>query len=619
MAKMYPEKPVVNISLGRVPAGETEVFNLLKACLPDDWVVMHSVRENRGKINYEADFVVLVPHKGILVLEVKAHKKFLISDGCWQEYHADEDKWVDLNKQTPLEQAFLASKQFVAARVDDGTVIYRAEKGYYMPKLRFSSAAILINIEHMDEKAFRCDAAKHRKNLDPAKRYLCGLKNLQEMGASGELARLLESYFGEGWYSDEFDQTVMEQIRCKVKPCCLLDADPDFYRLNLERAAQRASVLLEATAESSDDVLVSGCAGSGKTVMLVREAKRLYRQACCEQRPVRILVLCYNKALAKHLQELFVDCPKRGQQEVRVCSFHTFALEELRTVDPSWSDFSAKQKSYGESGVWAALTKQFCRLLFQCGCEHRSAPTVYDHIFIDEVQDFETIWLNSLWVYRRMEENESGDCSGRFYYFCDLNQTLYKGRESLPTAPMKIQLRHNLRNARQIAHFNSRCLKRENLPESALPIPLETLEGRDVQIFDEAEVASRRGQVADLVQRLISEEKASPSDIAILSPYKKGHRENSFPAVDGRVRLSTIRSFKGLEADYVILTDCVPRDTEGADSVQSLEDFYVASSRAKFALYILPAPGGKELLESWLKQARQLDDAAPDDDLPDGW
>ena len=160
---------------------------------------------------------------------------------------------------------------------------------------------------------------------------------------------------------------------------------------------------------------------------------------------------------------------------------------------------------------------------------------------------------------------------------------------------------------------------REDLPENVLPIPLETLEGREVQIFDEAEVPSRREQAAKLVRRLIEREGVNPSDIAILSPYKKGHRENSFPAVDGRVRLSTIRSFKGLEADYVILTDCVPRDTEGADSVQSLEDFYVASSRAKFALYILPAPGGKELLESWLKQARQLDEATTNDELPDGW
>lgn len=613
---MYPGKPAVNISMARVPEGETEVFELLKSTLPDDWIVMHSVRENRGQINYEADFVVLIPHKGILVLEVKAHKKFRIKDGCWQEYHADRDSWVDMEKQTPLEQAFLASKQFVAAREEDGSIERRGK--YFTPKLRFNSAAILINIERLDEEALSCDAAKHRKNLDPAKHYLCGLQNLQEMGASGELTRLFESYFGEGWYSDEFDLAIMDILRREVKPCCLLDADPAFYRMNLERAAQRASVLLEATAESSADVLVSGCAGSGKTVMLVREAKRLYRKACREQSPVRILVLCYNKALSEHLQKLFVDCPQRGQQEVRVCSFHTFALEELRIFDPSWNDFNAKQKSYGDSGVWAALIEQYNEALCRRVTDPSGEPALYDHIFIDEVQDFEASWLSSLQAYRRLAGPELEDRGGRLYYFCDLNQTLYKGRQSLPDAPMKILLRHNLRNARQIAHFNSRCLKK-NLPESALPIPLETLDGREVQLFDEAEVTMRREQVAKLVQRLIDREGVNPSDIAILSPYKKGHRENSFPAVDGRVRLSTIRSFKGLEADYVILTDCAPRDTEGADSVQSLEDFYVASSRAKFALYIFPAPGGKELLESWLKQARQLDDVTEFDELPDGW
>lgn len=55
------------------------------------------------------------------------------------------------------------------------------------------------------------------------------------------------------------------------------------------------------------------------------------------------------------------------------------------------------------------------------------------------------------------------------------------------------------------------------------------------------------------------------------------------------VLFSTIRSFKGLEADAVIIID-VPRP----DTLPhfSLSDFYVACSRAKHLLVVLPVCEG---------------------------
>ena len=49
----------------------------------------------------------------------------------------------------------------------------------------------------------------------------------------------------------------------------------------------------------------------------------------------------------------------------------------------------------------------------------------------------------------------------------------------------------------------------------------------------------------------------------------------------------TIRSFKGLEADYVILTD-IPKPTDDPTSGFSYDDFYVGCTRAKYGLYIVP-------------------------------
>ena len=66
---MYPGKPVVNIALGRVPEGETEVYELLRSSLPDDWIVMHSVRENKTtEILSLVDWTTIFFFSGLFVI-----------------------------------------------------------------------------------------------------------------------------------------------------------------------------------------------------------------------------------------------------------------------------------------------------------------------------------------------------------------------------------------------------------------------------------------------------------------------------------------------------------------------------------------------------------------------
>ncbi len=50
-------------------SAERHSFNLLKAHAPEDWIVLHSLKLDRRE--REIDFVVLVPHRGVVCLEVK--------------------------------------------------------------------------------------------------------------------------------------------------------------------------------------------------------------------------------------------------------------------------------------------------------------------------------------------------------------------------------------------------------------------------------------------------------------------------------------------------------------------------------------------------------------------
>jgi hypothetical protein len=67
--------------------GEREIFRKLKeSSKGEDWIVLHSLEllSHINKDQSEADFVVMIPGTGILVLEVKAAKSVSQNENGWQ-------------------------------------------------------------------------------------------------------------------------------------------------------------------------------------------------------------------------------------------------------------------------------------------------------------------------------------------------------------------------------------------------------------------------------------------------------------------------------------------------------------------------------------------------------
>ncbi|MGM0609125.1 MAG: NERD domain-containing protein [Candidatus Muiribacteriota bacterium] len=81
MAKMIP---AVTDSI--VYEGEREIALKLEND-PDtkDWIVLHSldIKGHRSQVTGECDFVVIIPGKGVLCIELKGCKSLKVSDGCW--------------------------------------------------------------------------------------------------------------------------------------------------------------------------------------------------------------------------------------------------------------------------------------------------------------------------------------------------------------------------------------------------------------------------------------------------------------------------------------------------------------------------------------------------------
>ena len=97
--------------LGPTPTDrwEREMLNQLKLQLPHDWVVVSNVTwATKGDSGYvtdgQADFVVLVPDSGMVIVEVKGSRGIWIDDdGKWYRFEPDGGKI--LVSKAPPEQA----------------------------------------------------------------------------------------------------------------------------------------------------------------------------------------------------------------------------------------------------------------------------------------------------------------------------------------------------------------------------------------------------------------------------------------------------------------------------------------------------------------------------------
>lgn len=115
---------------------------------------------------------------------------------------------------------------------------------------------------------------------------------------------------------------------------------------------------------------------------------------------------------------------------------------------------------------------------------------------------------------------------------------------------------------------------------------------------------ARAQKIRQIVEAWIGKGKLKASQIAVLSPFDKNKscladdtkigkiplciNPNEWRAEKG-VLFATIRSFKGLEADAIIVTDIPNPETTKYFSVS---DFYVGCSRAKHLLVVLTTESG---------------------------
>lgn len=322
---------------------EVEVWNALRACLPDGWIVWHSLRiRDDDRIVYEADFVVASPEFGMLVLEVKGGR-MEIRDGFWFRDGQRLEK-------CPLWQARNAAH-----------CIDRKLGRLGVPAPPFGAAVLLPGVEFSDgpssgDLAGAVIGRQELPFLDEALRAAAArVVPKRPVPALGLWTKALHRLWGESW----------------VPTLSTRDAARFAERRILQLDAEQLRLL--DLAEETPRALVTGAAGTGKTLV----ARELCRRRA--RRGQRTLYLCFTRALGAALRRDFPESPQEGPPP-HAATVRQLAVELLgragRTFDLQ------------REGAWDEVSLEGAAAAETLGLEP------YDLVVVDEAFDLaESDWM----------------------------------------------------------------------------------------------------------------------------------------------------------------------------------------------------------------------------------
>lgn len=568
MARMMPDIAPSSIE----NSGERAAYSPIASQLPDKWMVRYHYpfcwRVGRRLKEGEADFIVIAPGRGLMFIEVKGSHGFDCRDGQW--YRCKKNGCQE-PADNPFEQATnakhriverIARKVFGGRGKEDFPGVFGHIVMYPHGKVE---GALPESVEPTLMVAHR-DMSNLRQRIEGAF-DAWGDESLQARFTAEQAQRVAK------FFSDDM---------CAV-PVLSANVEEDDQRIE---EITRLQFLAFRGLLGAKRVHVTGPAGSGKTLLARWTCEHLASKG------ERLILTCYNRVLAEWLR-----------QAHRESSFeiHTFFSLCRQIVQKAGLPFSPRD----DPRFW---TEEAPRLFVEA--IDRIPPERlerFDGVIIDEGQDFhEDWWLPLLLLLRDPDK-------GRLCVFSDDDQRGMFGRGgAYPNGLVPFELRENCRNTRRIASYCGNVIGR-----TFEATPLQP-EGSSPVLADALGDAKERSAAVKRIFGELRRQGFSPSQIAVLSPFKSSSSGSSLsflrpmhglPVGGGSENVSewkanrliwasTIKAFKGLEADCVILTDASMADIDEQD----LSELYVGATRAKHKLEVIPqSEADRKMLTSFLK------------------
>lgn len=573
-ARMLPAFCPVDVS-----PGEREIFRMLQQDpAASGWVVLHSLDlvDHVRKVQGEADFVVLMPGEGVVVLEVKSHSTVRFDQGVWWLGNSSNP-----DPRGPFKQASSALHSIRK---------YLQQRGL-ASSVPFASAVVFSNAP------FNFSSPEWHAWQVLDKHALRARPITESLRAVIRKARQHYNEKGLRWMARGVHATAEElaEIALALRPRFEMIASPSARRIMLEedllRCTEQQFRVLDDTAANAR-LLLTGLAGTGKTTLAVEVARREK-----SENPESIVgFFCFNKLLG----ELLATQCASLHEGFRPGSFHSWMVE-----------FSGQRPPPGRSEdpeFWSRELPEYCIAKLTAP---GMASGFLDLLVIDEAQD---LFVDSyLDVFDLLLKG--GLRHGRWRFFGDFERQDIFARGAVSRSDFFSRrvdercamqsLSENCRNTQEISAVVTTHARLR--PGYSRVLRNDTRHDPEIMFYrDQNDQLEKCLSLLDAYQA----EGFSPRELVLLSPQRSGsisHALAQHPRWKGRVveycmdcralSFSTIHAFKGLESPVVILTD-----VRGISTPHDRDLLYVGMSRALHRLAVLCHDDTKdEFKQSWIQ------------------
>jgi hypothetical protein len=541
--------------------GEQDVFKRLQDDpATADWIVLHSldIAHHIRAVSGELDFLVLVPGKGALALEVKACRTLRREDGLW--FYGGQERGDPRGPFKQASQGMHSVRKVVERHPDLGRVM-------------FFSAVLFPYVPFKDQS----DEWHSWQAIDNRQFSAAPLSSLI-LGVLESARAFLATRPGARWFNPgacEPTRRQCEVISHLLRPNFETVQSPSQRRQErdheLRTFTEEQFAALDAMA-ANQRVLFEGAAGTGKTFLALEEAFRSARSG------KRVLLLCFNTMLAAWLR----DQAHQLDPSITTKTIHAYMLQISRQDTPGTG------RRYWEDDLPACALERLVE-------DESFIP--FDEIIVDEAQDIlRESYLDVLDLSLR-----GGLAAGAWRLFGDFERQALYGAADVSAeqfcsarggSPSRFRLATNCRNTPRIVEL-TRLLCGLGDTYARVLRPDTGIEPSVRFVGSEDSAPTELAEILDELYR----DGLRGSDIAVLSPLADGccaarvmqapWASRLVPARDAgadEIPYATVHAFKGLEAAAIVITDINSITGSAAENL-----LYTAMTRATDRLIVLAA------------------------------
>lgn len=575
MAKLLP--PYINKNCKST--GERMLFDIFKhSSFTKDWIILHSLNlsQHSKRLYGEIDFLILIPCGGIYVMEVKGGNVKCI-DGVWQFTDKFGNTYTsNIGPFNQARDAMFSLRSAIEKEFGKGHKITKILSGFLcaFPHVSFDKHSVEYESwQILDKESIRSSAENFFQKL---------------------VQQFIQKYRGQRWFSEKDSLPDVNELNLL---CDFLRGDFERVRTIRERLEEFDRQVKSYTAEQyrildsiqiNDRCVIQGSAGTGKTMIALESAIR----AASEGKAV--FLTCFNRLIGEWMKKQVEE----WKDNITVSSLHSFLFEISKGYDYDKSQ-SNKQDFY---------TKYLPTLLkdiFQKGISRK-----FDKLIIDEGQDL--IREEYLNLFDAMLNGGLANGNWEIYgdfesqaIFAQLSKDEMLSLINKVAQPTKFLLKINCRNTKQIGEETSLVSGFEKPP-----FLLEHLEGIPVEYAFYNDDVHQKQLLAEQLKKL-SASGLPLNELIIVSPRKfENSSANSISgaaireikstsdisATQSFFGFATVQSYKGMECNYVLITDIEDLTSEVAKSL-----LYVGMSRARYGLILLIAESMRNQYRKILK------------------